>query len=286
MENKSYGFLKTFGILAALDIIVWIFILFPAGTGNLEVYFLEVGQGDSSLVVFPNRVKLLIDGGPINGMLEKNLEKILSIFDRRIDLVMASHPQQDHFGGLIDILRNYEIGVFLNNGEQSQSAAWRELENVIKIKKIPQITLRAGDKISYQDVNLRILSPQGVGSAKDINDSSLVGLLAGNKSPRVLFTGDITAATEKQLGVLYDIDVDILKVSHHGSKYSSNLNFLKEASPSVAVIGVGKNSYGHPTPEALGRLANIGSQVYRTDKDGLVKIIFTGGRLKVFTKKL
>ena len=95
--------------------------------------------------------------------------------------------------------------------------------------------------------------------------------------------GDVGGETEKQIANKYDADIDILKVSHHGSKYSSNLEFLKKATPVISVIEVGKNSYGHPTNQALTRLADLGSQIYRTDQDGLVKITADDGKLRVFS---
>lgn len=267
----------------AIDLLVWSFILFPAEAKNSELYFLPVGQGDSSLVNLAGGAQLLIDGGPINGKAQANLEKILGINDRYVDLVMISHPQLDHYGGLIEVLKNYEVGAVLTDGQTAESAAWQELEKVIRDKKIPQITLSTGDKIKYGDSVLDILSPQKGEWAKDVNDLSLVGILEVN-GIKFLFGGDMSADKEKQLADLYDVNADILKVSHHGSKYSSNSDFLKEVSPAVSVIEVGKNSYGHPTKEALGRLANFSSQSYRTDLNGLVKIILENGKLKVYTE--
>ncbi|MDP3999162.1 MAG: MBL fold metallo-hydrolase [bacterium] len=271
------------GCAVAIDLLVWSFILFPAEAKNSELYFLPVGQGDSSLVNLAGGAQLLIDGGPINGKAQANLEKILGINDRYVDLVMISHPQLDHYGGLIEVLKNYEVGAVLTDGQTAESAAWQELEKVIRDKKIPQITLSTGDKIKYGDSVLDILSPQKGEWAKDVNDLSLVGILEVN-GIKFLFGGDMSADKEKQLADLYDVNADILKVSHHGSKYSSNSDFLKEVSPAVSVIEVGKNSYGHPTKEALGRLANFSSQSYRTDLNGLVKIILENGKLKVYTE--
>jgi len=289
MREDKFKFLKIIlGLLITLDILLWGLILFPAEANNLEIYFLDVGQGDSSLVNLPGGIQVLIDGGPINGRVQENLEKILAFNDRYIDLVMISHPQLDHFGGLIEVLKNYEVGAVVPSGAISQSAAWQELEKVIKEKGINLITLAAGDKIKYQDSQFSILSPNKSEWQKDINDLSLVALFEHSHVPknirmRVLFTGDIGSSKEKQLVNLYDLDIDVLKVSHHGSKYSSDLGFLKEASPLVSVIEVGKNSYGHPTKAVLNKLASIGSQIYRTDKNGMVKVAFNKGRLRVYT---
>lgn len=275
------------GTLVTTDFLIWGIILFPgyqlAGK-DFGLYFLDVGQGDSSLVVLPGGPKMLIDGGQPNGKVQENLERILPVNDRYIDLVMISHPQLDHFGGLIEILKNYKVGAVLTSKHISEQAAWQELERVIKERGIRRVILGAGDKIKYQDSQFDILSPKDSDWAKDINDLSLVTIL-NSGGVKAFFGGDISAGKEKQLADLYDVNVDILKVSHHGSKYSSHSEFLKEASPAVSVIEVGKNSYGHPTPQALSRLVNVTSQVYRTDKSGPIKILFDRSKLKVYTAK-
>lgn len=290
MRGEKYKFLIIIlWLLIIFDALIWGLILFPAEAKNLELYFLDVGQGDGSLVNLPpsagsgQAVQILIDGGPINGKAQENLEKILAFNDRYIDLVMISHPQLDHFGGLVDILKNYQVGAVLISNQVSQSDAWQELEKVIKERGIGRIVLGAGDTIKYQDFQFDILSPKKSAWEKDVNDMALVALLSGGGA-RVLFTGDIGAEKEKELAGLYDLDVDILKVSHHGSKYSSNQEFLKEVSPLVSVIEVGKNSFGHPTKEALSRLASVGSQIYRTDQGGIIKLIVENNKIKVYNK--
>jgi competence protein ComEC len=300
------NFQVVLGCIVALDVLVWFLILYPTKAQNPELYFLPVGQGDSSLVNFGD-VQLLIDGGPVNGKARENLEKILPPNDRYLDLVMISHPQLDHYGGLIEVLKNYEIGAVLIDGQTAENASWRELEKIIQEKKIPKISLYSGDKIKYGDSVFEILNPKRGEWAKDINDLSLVvlGEIYSNvlknigidsrinlkvgqekaEAVRVLFTGDIGAEKEKELARLYDLDADILKVSHHGSKYSSDATFLKEVSPAVSIIEVGKNRYGHPTKEALSRLASVGSQVYRTDENGIVRIVIERNRIKVYNQK-
>jgi len=285
MKN-SFKYAKIIiGTLIGIDLLVWGIILFPthrlAGKDS-ALYFLDVGQGDSSLAMLSGGIKMLIDGGRPNGMLQENLEKILSINDRYIDLVMISHPQLDHFGGLVEILKNYKVGAVLTSNQVAEQSAWQELERIVKEKKIRRIILAAGDKIKYQDSQFDILSPRNSDIAKDINDLSLVTIL-NSGGIKAFFGGDISAGKERQLANLYDVNVDVLKVSHHGSRFSSDSVFLKEASPEVSVIETGKNSYGHPTKEALGRLANSSSQIYRTDRDGIIKLVFNNDRLKLYS---
>lgn len=255
----------------AIDVAVWSLVF----SGNLrfknpEIDFLDIGQGDASLIALPGGVKVLIDGGKPDGGIEKNLEAILSVNERYIDLVMISHPQLDHYGGLINVLRNYKIGAVLTSQANSENASWKELEKVIKEKNINRIILSAGDKIKYKEYKFDILSPRLTDNAKDINDLSLVAVLEAG-GIKAFFGGDISGEKENQLAGRYNINVDILKVSHHGSRFSSDPEFLKEASPAVSVIEVGKNNYGHPTKEALARLAQFSGNIYRTDLNGLVK---------------
>lgn len=281
-KSKNRPLKLVLGFLAAVDVFVWYLILFSAATpqGGAALYFLNVGQGDASLAILPGGIKALIDAGPANSLAKKNLEEILPVNDRYIDLVLISHPQIDHMGGLIDILKNYKIGAIITNGGNSDSAVWQELLKVIQEKKIPQIVLAADDKIKSKDFEFDILSPSSDLSAS-VNEFGLVELLNIN-GVKSLFTADIGAKTERYLANKYNLDVDILKVSHHGSKYSSDADFLKSVTPSISVIEVGKNSYGHPTPEVLGRLKEIGSRIFRTDKDGLIKIEINEGRLKIY----
>ena len=284
-ENQNnYKFFKLIaGFLIILDVIVWGLILFPRQSGNFRLYFLDVGQGDSSLVVSPAGTRILIDGGPLNGNLQQNLEKILPLGDRYLDIVIVSHPELDHFAGLLEVLKNYKIGAVVTNGQVGKSQEWREFENLVKEKNLPEIVLAAGDKISSRDFLAKILSPSASGGLSS-NDLSLVILLESQRV-KSLFTADIGADNEKLLANLYDLDVDVLKVSHHGSKYSSDVDFLKKITPIVSVIEVGKNTYGHPTPQAINNLTAVDSRIFRTDKDGLLKIEFINNQLKVFASK-
>ena len=149
-EYKNSGTLKTiFWFLVLFNLGLWFSIFSSRVQQNSELYFLDIGQGDSSLVLLPGNVKVLIDGGPPNGLLEKNLQAILPLPDRYIDLVAITHPQQDHYGGFIELFKHYTIGAILTNGQSSKNVSWEELEKVITEKQIPEISLHAGDAIIY-----------------------------------------------------------------------------------------------------------------------------------------
>ena len=273
-----------FVFLFVLDCFVWSEIVFNGKNKNPEIYFLNVGQGDSEMIVLPNNVKVLIDGGPDKKILE-NISDVLSHFDRHIDLIVMSHPQLDHFGGLIDVLKRYSVGVFIWSGIENNTASFKELQKVIEENKISQIVLREGDKIKYQGDYLEIIyPPKNLSGVKNLNDAALV-LKFTSKSVTALFTADIGKKIEDYLVKRYDLKSDVLKVGHHGSKYSSAKEFLAEVSPKISIIEVGKNSYGHPTKEVLARLADIGSKIFRTDKDGIVKLTFDNGQIKIFSQR-
>lgn len=271
-------------ILVAGNIFVWRAIAFGGGAENLELYFLDVGQGDSQLINFPGDVQILIDGGRGPKVLNE-LARALPPQDRYIDLVIVTHPDFDHFGGLIDVLKTYKVGTVITNGRKGVAVAYADFEKIIKEKNIPTLVLGVGDKIRYEDAVLDVLWPlslsQRVGTAKNVNELGIV-LMLKKGGLRALYTADIGFETERELVKKYDLSAQVLKVSHHGSKYSSDPAFLKEVNPKISVIEVGKNTYGHPTSQALNRLANVGSQIFRTDESGTIKLIFDGEKLIIY----
>lgn len=279
MFNRGHLILF-FIFFAIFDFFVWQAVVLDKPNKNLEVYFLNVGQGDSQMAILPGGAKILIDGGPDNKVVGE-LSSILPPLDRYIDLMVLSHPQYDHFAGLIDVLKRYEIGAFIYNGRMGEIAAFKELEKVLKEKNIRIIVLGQGDKIKYGQSQFDILSPNAEFlKSGELNDTSLVMKLAG----KIMFTGDIGEKIEKYLAENFDVSVDVLKVAHHGSKFSSGKEFLEKARPKISVIEVGKNTYGHPTEKALNNLASVGSLIFRTDKNGALKLIFDGEKVNIFNR--
>lgn len=270
--------------LVIFDFFVWYLVLAGEPNKNLEVYFLDVGQGDSELAILPGGVKVLIDAGPDKSVLNE-LNSILPPTDRYIDLVMISHPQADHFNGFIDVFKRYQIGAVVYNGRDGTAKSWQELKNIVEENKIPAIVLAEGDKINYLESKFNILLPnENFINSKELNDTVLAALLE-SQGAKVLFTGDIGKNIEDYLVDKFDLKIDVLKVAHHGSKYSSSKRFLLEISPKISVIEVGKNSYGHPTKTALNNLALAGSQIFRTDQDGTIKLEASDGKINIFKKK-
>lgn len=267
-------------IVAVLGIIgIWVgwqWYNFSFRVGESAVYFLDVGQGDSEFISLEDtqgrHVRILIDGGR-DARVVRELDRIIPQYDRYIDLIVLTHGDADHFKGLIDVIKEYRVGRFLWTGRTETASSFSDLLQVIELRGVDMITLSAGDRIRFSRYTLAVLSPR----FEDINrvssnESSLV-LLLRDFHNSVLFTADIGHSTERVLARSGDIDVDVLKVAHHGSKNSSLPEFVEATSPIVSVIEVGKNSYGHPHENVLRRLASVGSTLFRTDTQGTIKIV-------------
>ncbi len=270
-------------ILIAANIFIWRSVAFSADSGKTQLYFLSVGQGDSELVVLPGNVKILIDGGPPNGMVLDELGKILPPFDRYIDLVILSHPHLDHYGGLIDVLKSYQVGAIIDNGNSAPISAYADFVNAINKNGAKHLVLEEGDAIKYGDARFDVISPNAKDLASSVVHDGCIVMMFREKGLRALYTGDIGRDTEDELIQRYNLSAQILKVGHHGSKTSSSPEFLRAVHPQFSVIEAGlHNTYGHPTKRTLENLADIGAQIFRTDQGGTVKFIFDGGNLKVF----
>ncbi len=289
-EMKRFDFLSACIVFlaVALNAALWYEIVFAGTSGKPQIQFLDVGQGDSELVQFPNGVKILTDAGP-DSKASLRMGEILPSWDRYIDIGIISHPQLDHFGGFRDLIARYQFGAFVINGRMDAGAAreWTALLDAIRAKHIPLVTLTGGDAIRYETDSISILSPDtGFLAGKDMNNTGLVELIM-TPSFRALFAADTDTKVEQYLASHFDIHADILKVSHHGSKYSSGDAFLRAVNPKVAVVEVGeRNRYGHPTPATLARIASdTFAKLFRTDLNGTVRVETTGNMLAVYTAK-
>jgi competence protein ComEC len=272
-----------FAALAVFDVSVWIRVADGRFNNDLALYFLDVGQGDSQLIQLPNDVDVLIDGGKDARVLD-NLSRVMPAHDRTIDVVVVTHPQLDHFGGLIDVIERYDVGVVLGNGRVAESESYAQFIDVLRARDVGYLAVGAGDVVRYGDYAFNVLSPAlaRLTQSEDLNDTSLV-IKLHSPAFSALYTGDIGFAVEEWL-LEDDIQADILKIPHHGSKYSSSRTFLATVAPVVSVISVGKNSYGHPTYDTLSRIEAIKSTLYRTDEQGIVKITTEDGVLQIFTE--
>jgi competence protein ComEC len=255
---------------------------------KLKLVFCNVGQGDATLVVWHDR-QILVDGGPNNSVLDC-LGRHLPFWDRRLELVIASHAESDHITGLIEVVRRFEVERFLAVNEVNDTAEYRELLTALSVKEVETQELVKGAQVLVGPVKLNWLWPetkgseplawkpggQVLGAKESLNEESQV-ILASFGNFDWLLTGDIDTQIEKELLASGSLsEVELVKVGHHGSKYSTSADFLKTISPELAVISVGKNSFGHPTNETLERLRLVGAQIERTDLSGDI-VIFSDG---------
>jgi competence protein ComEC len=230
----------------------------PAG---FDVYFIDVGQGDSTLIIASSGESLLLDGGGSKFLIRNRLQR-LGISD--LDAIAMTHPHADHIAGLIEVLALYEIERIYLNGGWIGTQTFSEFMIAVNEEGSEVTTVTRGDTILLGDLAIQVLHPGDL--IGDPNDDSMV-LLLNCGQVEVLLTGDATAESEDEMirsGVL--ADVDVLKVGHHGSGTSTSQPFLDLVRPDIAVISAGlDNQYRHPHQEVLDRLDNAGSQIWLTD---------------------
>ena len=246
---------------------------------KLMVHYIDVGQGDAILIQYGSK-NTLIDAGE-----EKNYSKLNSYLKKikvkKVHNLIVTHPDSDHIGGADYVIRDYKVSKIYMTKFKSKSSEYKEMIAAIKKHKVERTNVTVGMKIGLGGIKATVLHAKNSGT--DANESSIVLKLKHNKKS-FLFTGDISAEIEKQIAKKYNVNVDVLKVSHHGSSYSSAVSFVKETSPEYAVISVGKdNNYGHPVKTVLNRLKKYSNKVLRTDKNGTVVVTSTGTKLSYKT---
>lgn len=256
-------------ILLVGNFFVWYYIS-QFYNQNLIVSYLDVGQGDAILIRAPQGRTMLIDGGPSKNILGR-LAGELPLFSKSIDLLMETHPDTDHVGGLPDVLGRYSVRGIIKPCIESSNPYDQALDELAKERKIKEVCAQEGEIINLgSGVKIEILHA-GSGEIKDTNSASIVAMLTYGDN-KFLFTGDTTEVVEKYLTYTEGnrLQANVYKVSHHGSNNSNDEKFLKTVSPQISVISVGKNSYGHPHQEVLDLLATVKSTILRTDLTGTI----------------
>lgn len=263
----------------------------PAAEGRgddniLSVTFLDIGQGDAIFIESPTGVQLLIDGGPPDGGVLRRLSEEMGFFDRSIDMVLATHPDKDHIGGLPDVLDRYDVSEILMTENKSTTSTDRAFVDAAE-KEVQQegariIYARRGMQFDLGGgVILTVLFPDHDPTYLESNTSSIVARLTYGES-EFFFTGDSPKAIEEYLVTLdgKGLQSDVLKAGHHGSHTSSSEIFLNAVHPQYAVISAGKdNQYGHPHTDVMTALHDVGAKTENTAEVGSVTFVSNGHEL-------
>jgi len=249
---------------------------------ELTVSFLDVGQGDATLVQHPDGGSILIDGGPA----EARAYRLLSEAGvERLDLVIATHASADHHGGLVEVLEHIPVDVLLDGGDGTADPEFRAMLAEAERRGVRTMAASAGQTLAVGELTVKVLSPEPrpPGPApEDPNPRAVTAVVSADEF-ELLASGDAESPSLAPLGVP---DVDLLKVPHHGSADEGLAEVLDRARPEVAGIGVGEdNTYGHPAPSTLEALREAGTTVYRTDLDGTITVTVAGGEMEVATDR-
>lgn len=248
-------------------------------TTDLQIYYFDVGQADSTLII-NNGHSMLIDAGN-----NEDGEKLVTYMKEElnittIDYVIGTHPHEDHIGGLDDIINNFNIKEVYLPEAMTTTKTFEDVLDAIANKELSITVPTIGETFKLGEADFEVIYT-GTGE-KDLNEASIIlRMIFGNKT--YLFTGDTTKEVEETI-LNSNIDIDVLKVAHHGSKYSSSEEFLNIATPEYAIISAGEgNSYGHPEPETLTRLKKHTNNIYITKDLGTILLTSDGKTITITT---
>ncbi|MGG4393852.1 ComEC/Rec2 family competence protein [Paenibacillus thiaminolyticus] len=247
--------------------------------GTLQVFYLDVGQGDSTLIKTPKGQHILIDGGD-NHKGQDVVEYLESLGITQLDVVIATHPDADHIGGLDTVIDAIPVKSVYAPKVSHTTNTYRDFLMAVKNRGLKIKTAKAGLDIPLEGVTAEFVAPVAE-YGKDLNAwSAVLRLTYGNTS--FLFTGDAEARSEADMSKLPEpLHADVLKVGHHGSDTSTSQEFLDAVQPTYAVISAGvDNKYGHPKKVIMNRLKKAGVEIYRTDKQGTITAISDGTNIK------
>ena len=236
-----------------------------ANYDDLQIYFMDVGQADCILIRNQDKNMLIDAGNNEDG--PKLVEYFKQLGITKFDYVVGTHPHEDHIGGLDDIINSFQIENVLLPEAYTTTKTFEDLISAIEKNNLEITVPNIGDKINFANTNIEVMY---VGTdEKDLNNTSVVlKLMFGDHS--YLFTGDATSETEKKI-LNKDLKVDVLKVGHHGSEYSSTNEFLNKVKPKYAIISVGNNNnYGHPSSKTLNKLKKYTNNIYQTKDLGTI----------------
>ena len=287
---KFWKYTFTFLLLTFAAVVIAVFQL---PDSNLHIIACDVGQGDAILITYGS-TQILTDGGPDRKVLDC-LGEYMPFWDREIELVILTHPDSDHVTGLVSVAQNYEIDKLLINPVDPGTQVYEALKNAVGGRGIDVINPTTGTKLGTGLIYLDIVSPeqdlflkldQNIGKdglsdysiSEEANSYSIAYLLSF-RNFSALFTGDIPPETSDDIANSWEYgSVNYIKIPHHGSVNGLTQGLLEKVKPNVAVISVGKNSWGLPKDEVLEMISKYGTEILRTDQRGDIEFITDGER--------
>ncbi|CAN5711831.1 hypothetical protein BH24ACI2_BH24ACI2_00390 [soil metagenome] len=312
VQSPKFFFLRVAAVLftALLTLIIFHPFSAPAPDGRLHIDFLDVGQGDSALITFPNGETLLVDGGgKINFnkiYLQNEYEDEPELFEPdtqnigetvvstflwekgydRVDYILATHADADHILGLSDVAKNFKVRAAMFGRTPLRNAEFAELFEILQKRDIPIVKLSRGDVLRFDEAKIKVLFPEkddSIDAVSDNNHSVVLRLIYGERT--FLLTGDIEKETERELLQTPEfLQSDVVKAAHHGSRTSSMQEFIEATHAKLVVIAVGRESpFGHPHEEVLERWKNSGAKIVTTGERGTVSISTDGKDLQLKT---
>lgn len=258
----KYLFITLALIIAGL----WLAV-FTLPDKNLHLIACDVGQGDATLIIYGS-TQILVDGGPNNKVLNC-LGKYMPFWDREIEAVILTHPDSDHYAGLIEVIKRYKVDNYLYNGLDSSNQSYEVLRKGVGGGGIREVVAKKGTSVRVGKMYLDIVSPEEAKKEAESNDNSLVIDLKYGSFEAIL-SGDAPKEILNKVSV--NIPLKYIKLSHHGSKTGTDAFTLDNFMPKLAIISVGKNNYGHPNEEVINLLKERSIRMLRTDEKGDIEV--------------
>jgi competence protein ComEC len=284
---KKASFSKKYRLLTG-GLVVCLFLIgityFSLPDDKVHSYFFDVGQGDSILIKTVANYKILVDGGPDSKSVNL-LGSTLPFWDRKIDLLVATHPDSDHIKGLTVVINSYQVNQIWFSNVTNDTQAFKEINAAIKRKKIAVYAPIRGDKMEFPDGSqLKVLWPKDRSPKFDLIDETSLVLQFTYQHFTTLLTGDALESTQPYPDS--KIPTTVLKVAHHGARNGTSLSYLQLIKPEISVISAGKgNRYGHPDPLTLDKLKKVGTKIYNTINNGTVEVVSDGKSWYTRTEK-